>query len=202
MIDNQLYSAGQLIILGDFNYHLDCINNSLATQFKSLLESSDFSQHVVGPTHIHGHTLDLVITCSSEQFISEIRTYKFTVSDHYFVKFGLPVSKPQPARKLIEFRTLNKIDYTSFRNDLSGLIGSTSPVDNVESLVALYNKGLKATLDNHAPMKHKYSTVRPYNPWYDDEIHMAKLAKRKPRSRPAHVVLLCMKKDTPFIVIL
>ena len=36
MIDNQLYSAGQLIILGDFYYHLDCINNSLATQLKSL----------------------------------------------------------------------------------------------------------------------------------------------------------------------
>ena len=54
-------------------------------------------------------------------------------------------------------------------------------MDNVESLVAIYNKGLKATLDNHAPLKHKYITVRPYNPWYmyDDEIHMAKLAKRK-----------------------
>ena len=64
MIDNQLYSAGQLIILGDFNYHLDCINNSLATQFKSLLKSSNLSQHVVGPTHKHGHTLDLVITRS------------------------------------------------------------------------------------------------------------------------------------------
>ena len=38
---------------------------------------------------------------------------------------------------------------------------------------------LKATLDNHAPIKHKYITVRPYNPWYDDEIHMVKLAKRK-----------------------
>ena len=125
----------------------------------------------------------LVITRSSEQFISVIRTDKLTVSDHYFVKFDLPVSKPRPARKLIEFRTLNKIYYTTFRNDLNGLIGSTSPVDNVESLVALYNNGLKATLDNHAPMKYKYITVRPYNPWYDDEIHMAKLAKRKAEKR-------------------
>ena len=129
--------------------------------------------------HIVGHTLDLVITRSSEQFISEIRTYKLTASDHYFVKFGLPVSKHRPERKLIEFKTLNKIYYTSFRNDLNCLIGSTSPVDNVESLVAIYNKGLKATLDNHAPLKQKYITVRPYNPLYDDEIHMAKLANRK-----------------------
>ena len=104
---------------------------------------------------------------------------KLTVSDLYFVKIGLPVSKPRPERKLIEFRTLNKIDYTSFRNDLICLICSTSAVDNVESLVAIYNKGLKATLDNNAPLKQKYIPVRPYNPWYDDEIHMAKLAKRK-----------------------
>ena len=47
------------------------------------------------------------------------------------------------------------------------------------SLVAIYNKGLKATLDNHAPLKQKYITVWPYNPWYDDEIHMTKFAKRK-----------------------
>ena len=87
--------------------------------------------------------------------------------------------KPQPARNLIEFRTLNKIDYNSFRNDLNCLIGSTSPVDNVESLVALYNKGLKATLDNHAPMKHNYITVQTYNPWYDDEIHLAKRKAEK-----------------------
>ena len=79
MIDNQLYSAGQLIILGDFNYHLNCINNSLATQFKSLLKSSDLSQHVVGPSDKHGHTLNLVITHSSEHCISEIRTDKLTV---------------------------------------------------------------------------------------------------------------------------
>ena len=92
MTDNQLYSVGQLIILGDYNYHLDSINNSLATQFKSLLESSDLSQHVVGHTHKHGHTLDLVITRSSEQFISEIRTYKLTVSDHYFVTTCLETS--------------------------------------------------------------------------------------------------------------
>ena len=130
----------------------------------------------------------------------KLQQVELTVSDHYFVQFGLPVSKPPPERKLIEFRTLNKIDYTSFCNDLNCLNSSTSPVDNMESLVAIYNKGLKATLDNHAPLKQKYITVRPYNPWYDDEIHMAKLAK--PRCWPAHRVLLCMKKYTHFIIIL
>ena len=44
-------------------------------------------------------------------------------------------------------------------------------MDNVESLVATYKKGLKVTLDNHAPLTQKYI-------WYDDEIHTAKLASR------------------------
>ena len=54
-------------------------------------------------------TCDLVSTRSLEQFISEIRTDKLTISDHYFVKFGQPVSKPRPARKLIVafIKTLN-----------------------------------------------------------------------------------------------
>ena len=92
-------------------------------------------------------------------------------------KVCLPVSQLRPERKLFEIRTLNKLDYTSFRADLNRLIGRTFPVDNVESLVDTYNKGLKVPLDNHAPLKSKYITVRPCNPWYDDEIHTAKLAR-------------------------
>ena len=52
----------QLVIVGDFNIHLDVLSNSDSTKFRDLLESFSLQQHVVGPTHIHGHTLDLIIT--------------------------------------------------------------------------------------------------------------------------------------------
>ncbi|MBN3300411.1 MAF1 polymerase, partial [Amia calva] len=52
----------KLIILGDFNIHIDIKDDPLTVSFLSLLESVGFTQHVSGPTHRHNHTLDLVIT--------------------------------------------------------------------------------------------------------------------------------------------
>ena len=52
----------QLVIVGDFNIHVDVLSNGDSTKFRDLLESFSLQQHVVGPTHIHGHTLDLIIT--------------------------------------------------------------------------------------------------------------------------------------------
>ena len=53
---------GHMCILGDFNIHMDVNNDSECKQFTSLLASFDLVQHVHGPTHSRGHTLDLIIT--------------------------------------------------------------------------------------------------------------------------------------------
>ena len=54
--------SGKLVLLGDFNVHLDKSSEPEAIQLRSLLDSFGMEQHVDGPTHIRGHTLDLVIT--------------------------------------------------------------------------------------------------------------------------------------------
>ena len=51
-----------VVICGDFNIHVDELENSIAIRLQQLLESFDCVQHVSGPTHKAGHTLDLVIT--------------------------------------------------------------------------------------------------------------------------------------------
>ena len=44
-------TSGKLLIVGDFNIHVDVSSNSTASKFLSLLDSFGFSQHVGGPTH-------------------------------------------------------------------------------------------------------------------------------------------------------
>ena len=61
-LENVVLCKEQLVVVGDFNIHVDVPNDSDSSKFLDLLESFSLQQHVVGPTHIHGHTLDLVIT--------------------------------------------------------------------------------------------------------------------------------------------
>ena len=51
------------IIVGDFNIHVDSSSCFLAVDFLSLLDCFNIKQHVQGPMHAKGHTLDLV--CSA-----------------------------------------------------------------------------------------------------------------------------------------
>ena len=48
--------SGNLLIVGDFNFHLDDSNNTDATKLHNLLESFNLKQHVATPTHPRGHT--------------------------------------------------------------------------------------------------------------------------------------------------
>ncbi|ELT87689.1 hypothetical protein CAPTEDRAFT_199286 [Capitella teleta] len=50
---------GEPLIVGDFNFHLDDCGDADGSTFSDLLTSFGLKQHVRGPTHEKGHTLDL-----------------------------------------------------------------------------------------------------------------------------------------------
>ena len=52
----------QLMVEGDFNFHMDTLDDSDAIKMLDIFKSLIPQQHVVGPIHVHGHTLDLAIT--------------------------------------------------------------------------------------------------------------------------------------------
>ena len=57
-----MLSTDKVIVVGDFNIHVDVENDSLNINFNSVLDSIGFSQSVHRPTHCLNHTLDLVRT--------------------------------------------------------------------------------------------------------------------------------------------
>ena len=50
------------IIMGDFNSHVEDVQDSKHLAFQCLFQSLGLIQHVDYPTHLSGHTLDLIIT--------------------------------------------------------------------------------------------------------------------------------------------
>ena len=74
----------RLLIAGDFNIHLEDCRDRAATRFSSLVEALQLKQHVVGPTHLAGHTLDLILSFKSDRLVS--RPYvESPFSDHFFI---------------------------------------------------------------------------------------------------------------------
>ena len=79
----------QILILGDFNIHLEDSASLNLLHFSQLLAQFGLHQHISEPTRGSGGWLDLVITSDEEQIL-DLHVQPPTVSDHAFIKFGLP----------------------------------------------------------------------------------------------------------------
>lgn len=100
----------ELLITGDFNFHIDDKNDLHANKFLQILHSSDLTQHVDTATHKKNHTLDLIITQSGDKLVSKISVSDPQLSDHYAVNCKLMITKPSYPKKPITYRNLKKID--------------------------------------------------------------------------------------------
>ena len=74
-------------------------------------------------------------------------------------------------QKIHTFRKIKSIDHTAFAKDVQHwlAIEDISKI-NAQECINIYHEILRATLDNHAPLKSKVTTNRPKLPWYNDEI--------------------------------
>ncbi|CAJ1050799.1 LOW QUALITY PROTEIN: uncharacterized protein LOC127597372%2C partial [Xyrichtys novacula] len=84
--------SSSVLLLGDFNFHIDNPTCKQASDFLDLLDTLNLTQHVHSPTHSHGHTLDLV--CSTGISIHHLSTTNLYISDHLAVTFN--VDPPPP----------------------------------------------------------------------------------------------------------
>ena len=90
----QLATApGNLLIVGDFNFHLDIYNNPDNNldicnnpKLHHILESFNLKQHVAVPTHNKGHTLDVIITRSDDDLVEDIMVRDPVLSDHLILR--------------------------------------------------------------------------------------------------------------------
>ena len=97
--------TGQLLILGDFNVHWDVEGDTEKKQFEDLLEAFSMTQHVEGPTHSRGYTLDLAMSRVDDDTVESCSTSHF-ISDHNAILVRLNTGRAHLPRKMITFRKL------------------------------------------------------------------------------------------------
>ena len=186
-LESFVLSKEHILIAGDFNIHVDDIKNVDAVTFLDVLESFGLQQHVTQPTHILGHTLDLIISQYFDNLLKAPPVTDFFVSDHISLMCNLTSRISYSTAKVINYRKLRQIDMESFKKDLSEtslcqrlpdghFITST---EYLNKLVADYNSTLSNLLNHHAPLKSKTVRKRPSVPRYRAEIGAAKRLRRK-----------------------
>ena len=177
LMEQLLILPGNLLIVGDFNYHVDNTTDPETIKFNKILEMFNLPQHVNGPTHKKGHTLDLMMTRISDQLVTNIELHDPFLSDHLAVSCTLHLEKPPLERVEIQYRRLRNIDMDSFNDDLRKVNFSSDA--ELPTIIDRYEKTLKETLEKHAPLKQGTVTLRPSAPWYNEEIGKAKRQRRR-----------------------
>ena len=95
MLEGLITHNSQLLIIGDFNIHLEDSTSVNASHFNQLLTQFGLCQHINEPTYNSGDWLDLVIT-SDEDHILDLQVLPPFLADHSFIKFVLPSINLQP----------------------------------------------------------------------------------------------------------
>jgi len=171
-----------VFILGDMNIHLDNLDNQHTVKFSHAMESHGFSQRVSGPTHVKGHTLDVVVVSAVTE-LADLLVNPPVYSDHSVIEFTSTVGSIPVLRKTIFRRPWIKIDKVSFSAELAGadLATATGGVENgdVQSLFAHYDDVLSQLADKYAPLKRITIRTDKSCPWFDAECCSSKRLVRR-----------------------
>ena len=178
-VQSLMVSSCRCLITGDFNLHLNEDNNADAKHFLHLLNSGSFTQHVNTATHNKGHVLDLVITDSQNNIISNLKTVPELPSDHAALVFYVDFPRPAPSKCTIKRRNTRGIDIHAFSSDISDTQLIKNLSTDLNTAVSQYNSILRSLVDKHAPEKTREITIRPHSPWYSDILRALKRDKRR-----------------------
>jgi hypothetical protein len=173
---------GKLVILGDFNIHLDQPHKSEVSRFNTITSSFGLQQHVKRATHRDGHIIDLVLTRSEDDLVRLCDVGLYFGSDHRMVSCILQQRKPPPLRSTCTLRDFRKVVPSAFQCDLKLQLHEIWPADlspDVNDLLEFFENASRQVLDTHAPESTRSRTIRPRPKWYDDDIRIEKRESRR-----------------------
>ena len=178
-IDMYTFDCSNVLILGDFNFHFDCKNELYVKQLIDMIETRSFIQYVNSPTHKAGHTIDWVISKSTD-FLNNFMISDVCLSDHFLVSFNICIQSLGRSKRTIYSRDFRSIDNKLFIHDLMSC--NTSVIFSHDK-ASVYFDELSAVLDRHAPLRARCVTDRPSAPWMTSEIKSLKAEKRQAERR-------------------
>ena len=155
-----------LVIVGDFNFHLDNEDDQSAALFQDLLGAFNLIQHVQDSTQKFGHTLDLMTTRAGEEPVRNVRVSHPATSNHCAVHSEtLCLIKPSFEKRTITYRKLCSLDSDLFIQDIMNSTLMNHNFTEVSVFTDCYTNTLRSLLDKYAPAELRIVTIRPAASW-------------------------------------
>ena len=181
LLERSVSSPGQLLLCGDFNFHVEDPSDHNTRTFLDLLHcfNLDIYNHDHSSTLKDNHKLDLVIGRSDENLVADFHVHDRIISDHFAIHCKLNSDRPPNAKKTVSYRKLRSVNTDAFCQDiLSSQLLSTNSSD-LNSLCSTYDDLISAIVDKHAHLVTKTIIVRPNSPWYTADIGVEKSTRRR-----------------------
>ena len=159
LLDAYIISKDLCVIAGDFNIHVET-QTANAKQFNELLDLYGLHQHVLEPTHVKGHTLDLVITPKKDGFLKDVEISPLDLSDHFLIDFKLAAESVKREQKVIRYRSLKNVDVVKFGEDVRNQLAAPH-THELGPMVLDYNTNLSNLVSEHASWKTRKIKVVP-----------------------------------------
>ena len=173
----------KIVICGDFNYWIDDPNlKPYSLEFVELLDLNNIVNHVSSPTHVHGHTLDLVLTPQTADLVSslEVMPIDCTTSDHALIHFCLNVAKPSSYTKSIVFHRYHNLNCDDLIHEIQqNLRVDVATSQTGDQLVAYYNGFFHNLCNTFCPVTSKVIIVREDGPWFNHTIVTLRKQRRR-----------------------
>ena len=170
-LPNVLVKYTNIIMLGDFNLHLDS-DDPDAVLFSDILDAMGLIPHISVPTPIAGHTLDQIYSVLNSRGIVRNCSQSALLSDHYAILGHIVI--PHTAThtiRTVKARKLKNIDISTFMEDINT---DAIPLTDIDEAVTALDTELLSVLDKQAPIKELKVTDRKKELWYEDHIKLQK----------------------------
>lgn len=172
----------RFLILGDFNFWVDCPSKKpYTTTFIDLIYSNGIHNLVNSPTHIHGHTLDLILApvqCSSHDLSPpsiHVCPPDSSISDHSLIYFHLDLHRSQSTaqRTTIQFRNTRSFNPDIFAQLISTLL-APHLYHHLEpsALINFFNKQVSVINETIFPLHTKKISARSSPPWFSHQLRL------------------------------
>ncbi|KAF7238147.1 Sperm-associated antigen 17 [Varanus komodoensis] len=182
IVSDLVLKTPRMLVLGDFNFHAKTVLTGAAQDFMASMTAMGLSQHVIGPTHERGHTLDLVFSMGQEEGDLRVRNLSLTPlswSDHFLIRFELEsgLSLCKGADPIVLVCPRSRMDPDGFLEALGDFpVGKAG--DPVDALVELWNEEMTRAIDTIAPKRPLPPGRAHSSPWYTPELRAMKQVGR------------------------
>ena len=170
------------IIAGDVNIHVET-DECPSRKFTELLESYDLRQHISGPTHIMGHTIDVVISPNKPFYVYDINIRRCDLSHHFLIEYRVNVSATSSETKTITYRAWKEVDTELFSQGVKEALLSLLETRDMAEKLSRYNRVFRENVDKFAPTKSKLIRIKPNAPWFDSEYKTVRRKRSKAEKR-------------------